>query len=315
MIVNNRLIYLSKKAILIVLILFWTATFFKTIQAQESVVLEKIRALKLHNLNGEVKVYYSNGYTKRAAYLQELAEAASHYLQKPEIIAVKLNLTLTVLGPEDWTKSTKLPYGIPHILPESLTVILPASEKNVLSKGILAYKDSISEKTLKRFKDLDISFEDAASTFVDLIGFHEIGHLYAHAYVTFWPSEKWLNEFIATYLAYAFMKESKPKFAKLWETMHNANVESHRHEHTTLSDFEQLYIGVGIENYEWYQGKFQQMVEKVFEKLGISFIHTLKRSLSNNPKASKNDPFRLQEMNAIYEGFTAWAKGPDGNLK
>jgi hypothetical protein len=111
------------------------------------------------------------------------------------------------------------------------------------------------------------------------------------------------------------MKENRPQLAQVWHVMCGAMAERSGHEHTTLADFERLYMGVGGPNYGWYQAKFTQRVEDVFEKSGMSFMHSLKISLEKNPESLKDDPFRLRELDAICEGFSSWAKGPDGNLQ
>jgi hypothetical protein len=142
-----------------------------------------------------------------------------------------------------------------------------------------------------------------------------MGHLYAHAYgIDTWPEQKWLAEFIATYLAYAFMKNSRPKLARIWEVMTDSLAERQGYKYTTLADFENLYIQVGTENYGWYQARFQQLVSKVFEKMGMTFIHALKKIMIKNPRPAKDDPFRLVELDGICNVFSSWAKDSDGNL-
>ena len=87
---------------------------------------------------------------------------------------------------------------------------------------------------------------------------------------------------------------------------------THDHEHTTLADFEELYIRVGGSNYGWYQGKFVQRVREVFATSGISFMQDLRRSLADNQEAAEVDPLRLRELEALSEGFITWAEGPGG---
>ncbi len=312
---DNKSKFLHRKWTAILIVILSNALLVGVAYAQGPLSREKILELGLPTISGEVTVYYSEGYAERATYLQGIAEAANHFLRRPEIVGVDLDLGLAVLDSEDWAKLTRIPYGISHIhnLGVSPTAIVPASEDNVLVKGYLENKERVSKENLRRLEKLDLSFEDAASMFVDLVGIHEIGHIYAHDYGT-WPTEKWLNEFIATYLAYAFMKDLRPKMVWLWETMNDVAVEANENEHTTLRDFEVLYMGVGGGNYGWYQGRFQQKASEVFAKLGISFIHYLKQSLADKPKASDNDPFRLQQLDVFSGGFVNWAKGPRGEL-
>ena len=315
MMFDRQYVSIEKRGLFCLSFILMILFIIKTAQAQDSNPKEKLQELELSNLQGEVPVSYSKGFSKRAGYLQNLAEEASRFFQKPEILGVKVDLNLLVLGPEDWMKFTELPYGIAHILPDPPTAILAASKQNVIVKSILAKKDYMEEANLKLLDELDISFDEAAATFVDLIGFHEMGHIYAHHYGSHtWPEQKWLCEFVATYLAYAYMKENKPKLSKLWKIMNDQNTVSEV-KHTTLADFERLYIEVGVDNYGWYQAKFQQMVEEVYHKSGISFVHDLRKSLAKNPEPLKDDPFRLKELDCIAKGFTTWAKGSDGNLK
>ncbi len=315
--VNRHFVSFNKKRLMILSVIFSIIFFVTAVLVQNPGPPEGIRELELSSLKGEVPVYFSEGFADRAAYLQGLAEPASRYFQEPEIIGVKVHLNLAVLGPEDWARFTQLPYGIAHILPDPPTAVLAASSDNIIANSLIAYKEEVSEVTLKRLEELDIPFEEAAATFVDLLGFHEMGHIYADTYgcAPPWPEQKWLGELVATYLAYAYMKENQPKIAELWNIMSDHMANSVEAEHTTLVDFEKLYIGVGNANYGWYQARFNQKVEEIYERSGISFVHTLKKSLAENPETSKDDPFRLKELDAIFEGFTTWAKGPAGILK
>ncbi|MFC2083441.1 hypothetical protein ACFLS9_00135 [Bacteroidota bacterium] len=317
MTVNHHIVCIYKKGWLNQLVILGIIFLVTTAQAQDAQPHERIQVLKLHHLKGEVPVFYSDGYEERAAYIQNLAVPASRFFQKPEILDVEVALQLVVLGPEDWVRFTKLPYGIAHILPDPPTAIMAASADNVIAKGIITIKEQMSKDIFKLLDEMEIPFDEAAATFTDLIAFHEMGHIYAHHHGSqlAWPEQKWLGEFVATYLAYAYMKENQPKLARLWEIMFDQLAVIPGVKHTTLTDFEELYLGVGGDNYRWYQAMFGQRVFEVYTKSGISFMHALKKSLSDNPVTSKDDPFRLKELDAISEGFTTWAKGPAGNLK
>lgn len=275
----------------------------------------KVSELGLPMLSGEVTVYYSEGFAERAAHLQKIVEAAKSFFQKPEVLGVELELGLAVLGPEDWARWTRMPYGMAHIsLGDSPAAIMPATEDNMLIHSALANREQVSEEIHRRLGELETTYEEAAVVmFMDLLGIHEIGHIYSEAYET-WPTQKWLSEFLATYLAYAFFRDSIPEAAKLWDTMMDSNVETYEQGHTTLADFEELYVRVGGSNYGWYQAKFHQRVREVYEKYGISFVHALQKSLAENPEAAEGDPFRLQELDSFSGGFVEWAEGPTAAL-
>ena len=298
------------------LIIFFTVLIIPAGPGQNLKPPEKILELGLSSLNGEVPVYFSEGYKKRAAYFQKLVVCASCFFKSPEILGVDVDLHVTVLDSADWARYTKLPYGIAHIIPEPPTIILAGSADNVIVRNIRSKKDQVSGVTLELLGELDISYDEAAATFVDLIGFHELGHIYAHQYgCDTWPDQKWLSEFVATYLAYAYMKEKQPKLAKLWKAINNQNAFSTKAKHTTLADFETLYLGVGTDNYGWYQAKFYQKVEEIYAESGISFVHELKKLLAENPETSEDDLFRLKELSTISKGFSSWNKGTEGNIQ
>lgn len=291
------------------------ALFLAPVHAGEPSPHEKLQAVELHTLTGEVNVFYSKGFEKRAGYFQEMAIAASHYFEKEEILGLDIDFSFAVLGPEDWAAFTKLPYGMAHILSEPYTAVVAATGDNILVQDFLRNRDRVPAETVRRIEESGSTFEAAAITFVDMIGFHEMGHIYAEAYGAHtWPEQRWLSEFVATYLAYTFMKENRPDLASLWNLMIDLKQSAFAPEHTTLADFESLYLGVGSENYGWYQSRFHQKGVEVYEKTGISFIHALKKSLAGNPEAAKEDPYRLKELTAISDLFDGWATGPDGDI-
>ena len=286
-----------------------------SVHAQDSESINEISDLGLPTLIGEITVFYSEGYDDRAAYLQEIVDVANHYFMQPNILDIELNLGLAVLDSADWALWTHMPYGMAHIqLGEEPVVIMPATKDNFLVNSLLAGKGRVSEETIQKLNELGFTFEEAALTYADLIAFHELGHIYSEAFDV-WPTQKWLSEFTATYLAYSFMKNSRPKLAQLWIIFSISMIEVNDQGYTTLADFENLYTKVGGSNYGWYQAKFTQKVDEIYNKSGISFIYDLRESLAENPVAAEDDPFRLQELATFSDGFEGWAKGSDGNLE
>ncbi len=286
-------------------------------RAEADTELAEVEGSALLFLEGEVGVYYSEGHLQRAKDLQAVVEDASDYFAVPEVLDLALELTLVVLDPEDWGAVSRRPYGVPHVwaLPdEPKLAFMPAAGESPIAALNLALKERLPAARLEAFSDLGLSFDEAAVRFADLILLHEIGHAYAFGYLTYFP-QRWLNEFLATYLAYAYFSERDPEAAKLWAAMNDVLVEASEHPHTTLADFDRLYIrGVGLENYGWYQGKFQQRAAEVFEAAGPGFLHAFRESWIETPDAPPEDPRRLGQLEAVHPGFTAWASGADGDL-
>ncbi len=214
-------------------------------QAQDPESIEEVSDLGLPILSGDITVYYSETYAERSAYLKEILETANRYFKQPDIMGVELDLGLAVPDLEDWARWTRIPYGMAHIqLGEKSAVIMPATTDNWLVNGLLENKERVSEETIQCLKKLGFSLEQTNLTYAELIAFHELGHIYSEAYDV-WPTQNWLSEFTATYLAYAFLKETRPKLAQLWRTFSESMIETRDHGHTTLADFEDLYIKMG----------------------------------------------------------------------
>jgi len=57
--------------------------------------------------------------------------------------------------------------------------------------------------------------ETFVNTFVSLIGFHEMGHIYAKDFGMIFPN-KWTFEFAASYFALCYLKDERPEMGKLW---------------------------------------------------------------------------------------------------
>ncbi|MDX1439485.1 MAG: hypothetical protein R3284_06235 [Rubricoccaceae bacterium] len=291
--------------------------FVGTVNAQETTMLAMVEALELPFIEGDVDTFHSEGYHDHATELQQLVEEAVLFFREPHVLNVSLNLTLAILDPEDWARLGGRRYGVPYVwaLPEQPKVaFMPATEDSPISDMNIGMKEDVSTEILERFHNLGISYEDAARRFVELLALHEIGHAYAFTYMTRF-SQRWLNEFVATYLAYAFLSERRPQMAELWDAMNDALVEASPHQHTTLADFDRLYSGVGLPNYGWYQGKFQQLGNDVFATMGMSFMHQFKSSWVNTPEAPEGDALRLQQVAAIYPDVIVWAEGADGELE
>ena len=82
-----------------------------------------------------------------------------------------------------------------------------------------------------------------------------------------------LNEFVASYFAYAFVSERKPESKRVFDLLGRPS--KLRPKNTTLDDFERLYIRV--DDYGWYQGMFERRIQELYPKMGLQFLKELKR--------------------------------------
>jgi len=101
--------------------------------------------------------------------------------------------------------------------------------------------------------------------------------------------------------------------------MADAYAEGVKPTHVSLEDFERLYSGVGVENYAWYQGKFEQRVARVYSAKKLKFLTEVRASF---PQVEKGEDWlqallkrptpvevTLRHLEKISPGFIAWAEG------
>ena len=258
--------------------------------------LEKIEQLNLNTLDGSITTYYPDGYRDRAISVATLLSASTDFFEQE--FGVRENFTIALLDSSTWVKVTEIPYGLPFVSGPPNVVCLPATSNHELAETIAA---SIAGY------DLDskhgISNREIVTLFTDLIGFHELGHVYTWASGIPTPN-KWIDEFAATYMAWAYLEKTFPKAAAIWVDAAHALANGIEPKHTSLSEFEARYVRVGIRNYAWYQSVFLLRVREVYELEGIDFLGRMK----NRNWESTSGIHHLDEMQEMVPGFTNWAK-------
>ncbi len=138
-----------------------------------------------------------------------------------------------------------------------------------------------------------------ADQFVDLIGFHELGHTLTYNYGVE-PPNLWLGEFLATYWAYAFIAERQPEWKRVFDLLGRPSAVLPQN--TSLEDFEHLYVGV--DDYGWYQGMFEARVREIYPELRLRFLNDLRREF---PKMQP--PQVVMRLEKLAPGSQRWAAG------
>ncbi|MFW5644481.1 MAG: hypothetical protein ACOCZL_01080, partial [Bacteroidota bacterium] len=257
--------------------------------------LEKIKSLELNETDGDIPAYYTEGFEERAKETLDFLRYSKEYFE--ENFQVSQFFSLAVLDSASWIKITRIPYGLPFVSGPPYVVCIPASTDNVLARivsGGLTDHDFSSSYSMTR--------DEIVNRFISLIGFHELGHIYANEYGMSFPN-KWTYEFAATYFAFSYMEDRQPEMSRLWLDVSEALLEEIEPEHRSLSDFEELYVRVGVEDYAWYQMVFLQRVKEVYDRKGNEF--TIQYKSHSWPTESENH--YLGEMKEIVPGFLDWA--------
>jgi len=224
-------------------------------------------------------------------------------------LQIKEEVTLAVLTPEQWRQvGLQVPYGVPNVSSPPRVIFLPATTNNATTEATLGLKNKASRATLKMIEASGFTYEEGASKSVDLIGLHELGHVYANAYGIN-PANRWLDEFLATYFAYAYLRQRQPKLARLWEAISNAYVDAVEPKYTALEDFERLYFGVGLDNYGWYQAKFLLKGAQIHKAKKLGFLEEVRNVFPPSERGPVSLGVVMGRLETIRPGFVEWSKG------
>jgi len=268
--------------------------------AQDKVLLETIEGMP--TLDGVVLTYFPEGSHDRASEVQALMEDGVAYFDST--LEVELFVHVALLGPEEWKRlnTPPAPYslflpgvaaGPPHIM------FLPAERGHALDS--LVMKINRESASLQRMAP---SSDELSLRYSALVGFHELGHVVARAYELEAPSS-WFNEFLATFLAYAFLRDQSPQDARIWHEVTTSFVEEIEPTKIALED---IHSGVGVQNYLWYQGSLQVRVDEVYRRQGLAFISQLKSFFASPSSVGDSPDDFLHTLEGISPGFESWAK-------
>jgi hypothetical protein len=306
----NKGINMKNKSIAIVVL---TLAFFSVAEGLaigQTNQLEQVVKLSLPKLDGRITTYYSSGAKVRAQKLQAAFTDMNAFYEERLGIGADVT-TLAVLNSNDWSRiDGSVPYGLTHV--DALVIFMPATSGGLVFHFMMRRKDAIPADLLSAYLETNhTTFEAVADDFVDCTGFHEVGHVLSRRYGID-PKCQWLNEFVASYFEYAFISERRPALKKVFDLMGRPS--KIRPKHTSLTDFERLYMGV--DDPGWYHGMFESHIQELYPKMGIQFLKELRdRFPAADPgKAIPTPkPVSPEEVVAQLEkfapGFESWARG------
>ncbi len=264
----------------------------------------RVLALGLDSTRAGVTLYYSEGYKARGEMISEAVENARlFYLDS---LGIDVSLKVALLDTADFTRvSPGNPYGLPFI--NDGVIMLPADTSLGAVKSMFApFGDKASAEVISNLNDIGFTYAAAVNHMVDLIGLHEIGHAQAWAYQLD-PRQKWFSELMASYFAYAYLKAREPRMAVLWDNITRAGFEEYHPENTSLDVFNELYVGVGVGNYAWYQSAFQERIREIYPKMGLNFIRQVHERLADPSFQPETAMELLEVFEEVAPGFIEWA--------
>jgi len=270
-------------------------------------LLARVRALGTPSSTDRLTVYYDRGHEAKAVRLRTLVQDALQFFA--DSLGVSPELSLAVLERSAWERVINgQPYGIPGVEGIPPVAFLPATDDNLAANDALSIEAGISDSARKLVAAAGRTWADASRRYVDLVGLHELGHVFAGAYGISVKS-KWFNEWLATYFCYAYLRTARPKDARLWEGILRGYTDAVRPEHRTIAAFERLYFGVGAQNYVWYQARFQQRVAAAYDVHGLSLLRALRKELPRGAPPIASQDALLARLDKLAPGFATWGAG------
>ena len=267
-------------------------------------VMDRFAEMDVAISGGLVPVIYTPGFEQRAFQVRDELNEASRFFESR--LQVQHAYNVAILDEVHWGSVTPVPYGFPHPSADLDVVFLPAhTDVPATQEYVNRYRDATPE-VIRGIGSSGYEFAEAAGKMIDIIGFHELGHLYSYA-AGIRMHSNWFSEFMANYLTCYYLQLEKPELAAIWENMAELVVAGERPAHTSIPDFEQIYVGVGISNYTWYQSMFILKAASVVRERGIGFIQDVKNTF---PAGSEYSDLSVSEqtvrLEAIQPGFTSW---------
>lgn len=276
-----------------------------TAAARQTNYLERAQQLGLESVGGRVPTYYSSGARERAIALQKILEDALVYFI--DRFGVAPELALAVLNEDDWARVRALPYGVPWVSSSPHLAVLPADlDRSVIVRGFSGVKERASPATRRALQDAGVAFEQVPYRLNDLIAYHEVGHVVASKYGLS-QTQHWLDEMLATFAAYAFLRDRYPKVARAWDALMRFNAEAYPPEFQSLEEFEKRYDNMPQETYAWFQGMFHMQLAELYEKRGVEFLNDLRQAgivAGIKYQAVSELMMRLEK---VAPGFQRWA--------
>ena len=267
-----------------------------------------IKSLGLESIPGSMPAFYSPHAEARARYLQgllggEMAYYANQFHRQFGPIA------LAVLDVTQWPKvAGDEPFGMPSVDGTRPAVIVMPTSWSEVTWMVVPKREEVPPALLRKALANGKKWDQVKYEGCDGIGTHEVGHFIIRQ-LDIDPQTHWFNEFLASYVGYAYLEAKDPRQAFSNATFWTVGLEHSPHPFTTLADFESKYDELQQKypgNYGWYQLAFDQRVIEIYKQSGIAFLRDVRKHFPTG--APPLDSARLlNKLATISPGWKAWA--------
>jgi hypothetical protein len=225
-----------------------------------------------------VPTYYSPGNKTIAKDFQATIAAAIDYYEKKynKVFSVKL----AVLDSAQWLTEV-VPFGL--IFYNQGWIVLNAGMNYQKFADLYGLNINYASKQLKKEKLAENAFMTSVFKFYAI---HELGHYFVNELSNAKPPDQWTSEFTPTYLAYDFFSQVRKKGLKGMEIFSSVTKDHYSPAYSSIADFNEKYVAVGISNYIWYHSNFYFFVKSLYQCKGTNFFSFFEQTF---PKSSNSE--------------------------
>jgi hypothetical protein len=269
-----------------------------------------LQAMELESLPGPIPTYFSPGSRDRAEQLQAWLRAADEFFQ--DRLKIAPPFSLAVLNEEHWAQVSPGPYGVPFVtFGEPMLVVLPAlPERSVVTQIYSAARVGLPAGAAADLERVEVSYDDAVRQIVDLIGFHEVGHVYI-AGLGYHENNtaRWLEELLATYAAYSYLDVAQPSSIVVWNALSEALLGFVQPVTRSLDEFNVKPLQrFGPATYGWFQSHFNLRAGLVVQRRPrATWFHQLAGNRLDKDTRDIPTSELLRRLRGFEPSFTEWA--------
>jgi hypothetical protein len=266
----------------------------------------------LHNpcLKGEIVACYTPGYRTRAVSLQQFLTGELIFVRQR--LGVSVPLVVAVLDERQWPLAEhQLPYAMPSVHGDPPIALVAANW--AAAKDFYPKVEVAGNPALLREIDAHRSTWDQANAQVgDSLSAHELGHAVIDTYGIA-PGSHWLDEFLASYVWYAYISEQRPAELWLFDVLQAGNQLERPQRFVTLAELDLNYKEIvesdaKTNNYGWYQGQLLERVRQVYPKRGLNFLKKIRAAFPAGEAPRLGSDEALRRVERIDASFGDWAK-------
>lgn len=216
---------------------------------------------------------------------------------------------MAVLNSEQWPKvAGNEPYGMPSVGGTKPSVFVTPASWAGLTWMVVPKREEVAPAMLRKALANGRRWDQTKFVGCDGIGTHEIGHVIIRQ-LRIDPKTHWFNEFLASYVGYAYLKAKDPGQALSNEIFWTVGLKNSGHLFTKLDDFERKYDELQENypgNYGCYQLALDQRVMEVYEQSGVDYPREVWKQFPIGG-GTLDSAQLLNKLEAMSPGWKAWA--------